>query len=543
MQHYTIGIDTGGTCTDAVLVEQHTNQILASAKVATTHYRLSDGISSALWTIMDKSGLQPDRINAIAISTTLATNSVVEKKGARVVLFVIGYVKHFKLPVKAIIYLNGGHTIKGVEEEPLELDYLVESLEKLSPEADAYAVCSAMSMTNPTHELVAEKAISLIDPKPVFCSHRASGQTGMKERAATAALHAQLMPVMQEFLNSVEQAMQALELTCPLTIITGNGSSLTPEEAVKQAGMTVASGPACTALYGAYNTNSASLVIDVGGTTTDIAMVENGLPVLANDGCIIDSWTTHMPSVDMYTGGIGGDSLVVFEKDQTLTIGPTRVVPLAMSSDTSDPALWIGPGKESRCISLEPAVPPDTRTKDPILKWLGETEPATIPVLIRKTKLSTIPLNRKLEQLSRKQLIREIGFTPTDALHALDLANFGNKARSLRGAEILSQAAGMTMKTFCRAVIEQTEDQIINLIIRFATRKSWGDSLSGFLSSYHQHQLITVDFGLKVPLVGLGAAAPFFLPAVAKKLATTVSFPPYSDVGNGVGATGVSGKK
>jgi N-methylhydantoinase A/oxoprolinase/acetone carboxylase beta subunit len=165
MQHYTIGIDTGGTCTDAVLVEQHTNQILASAKVVTTHYRLSDGISSALSTIMDKSGLQPDRINAIAISTTLATNSVVEKKGARVVLFVIGYVKHFKLPVKAIIYLNGGHTIKGVEEEPLELDYLVESLEKLSPEADAYAVCSAMSMTNPTHELVAEKAISLIDQR------------------------------------------------------------------------------------------------------------------------------------------------------------------------------------------------------------------------------------------------------------------------------------------------------------------------------------------------------------------------------------------
>jgi len=129
MQHYIIGIDTGGTCTDAVLIEQHTKQILASAKVATTHYRLSDGISSALMTILNKSRLTPNRINAIAISTTLATNSVVEKKGARVGLFVIGYVKHFKLPVKAVIYLKGGHTIQGVEEEPLELDYLVETLE------------------------------------------------------------------------------------------------------------------------------------------------------------------------------------------------------------------------------------------------------------------------------------------------------------------------------------------------------------------------------------------------------------------------------
>jgi N-methylhydantoinase A/oxoprolinase/acetone carboxylase beta subunit len=140
MQHYIAGIDTGGTCTDGVIMDTDTKEVVATAKVSTTHYDLSQGISAVLEKIIKKSAISVDQLVATTISTTLATNSVVEKKGARVGLLVIGYIKHFKLPVTAVLYFKGGHTIQGIEEEPLELEYIVETVEKLKAEVEGSSV-------------------------------------------------------------------------------------------------------------------------------------------------------------------------------------------------------------------------------------------------------------------------------------------------------------------------------------------------------------------------------------------------------------------
>ncbi len=537
MQHYIAGIDTGGTCTDGVIMDTDTQEVVATAKVATTHYDLSQGISAVLGKIIKKSGISADQLVATSISTTLATNSVVEKKGARVGLLVIGYVKHFKLPVTAVLYFKGGHTIQGIEEEPLELEYLVETVEKLKAEVDAYAVCSAMSMKNPAHELVAEKAISMIDPKPVFCSHRASEQAGMQERAATAALHAKLMPVMQRFTASVMKSMDALQLSCPLTIVTGNGETIDPEQAVKESGKTIASGPACTALYGAHHRDETCLVIDVGGTTTDLALIEEGQPILSAGGCSIDSWVTHMESVDMQTGGIGGDSLVEFYGDRPMSLGPNRVIPLSMSSQSPSPGVWLGTGQASRCIALARDIPDTAELSNhPILKILQQTGPSTLSLLMQESGLSGFPLDRALEMLNRKQLIKETGFTPTDALHVLDRALFGNKEKAIEGAEKLAGILNISTYELCTRVLEETENRIRDLVIQYIITRSWGNSLSGFLSSHHHNPYIKTDFSLKIPLIGIGAAARYFLPGVATKLSTTISFPPFSAVGNAVGA-------
>ena len=256
-------------------------RIAAIAKVPTTHFDLARGTGEALTKLLATSGTAAADIRSVSISSTLATNSVVENKGARVAVIVIGYVRHFKLPVTAVVFVKGGHNIDGKEEEPLDVDYLVNLVQGLKNEVDAYGVCAAMSMKNPTHELVTEKAIAMLDPKPVFCSHRISKLTGMHERAATAGLHAKLMPVMGAFIDGVEKAMARLGLNCPATVIGGNGLAIAAKRAVTEAAMTVASGPACTAHFGAAQTRANALVIDVGGTTTDIAMVENGQPLLA----------------------------------------------------------------------------------------------------------------------------------------------------------------------------------------------------------------------------------------------------------------------
>ena len=534
MRNYIIGIDTGGTYTDAVLLDGTTAAVIATAKEPTTHHCLALGTSRALATLLAESGVSPGKISSLVVSTTLATNSVVENKGARVALLVIGYVRHFKLPVTAVIYLKGGHTITGAEEQPLDLDYLVEIVGRLKTEVDAYGVCSAMSFKNPAHELVAEKAIAMIDPKPVFCSHRVSSQAGMQERAATAGLHAKLMPLMREYIDAVGEAMTEAHLDCPMLIVSGNGSPIGSSQAVEEAGTTVASGPACTAHFGARQTGENALVVDVGGTTTDIAMVRDGRPILAADGCRIGGWRTHVEAVDMFTGGIGGDSHARIDRKGNLHLGPARVVPLAMATDLPPVEQWLGPEERSRLMRSHPQG--DAGGGDEVVDWLRAHRGATEAQLREVTGLAGITLEKHLERLIRRQQIYDCGFTPTDALHVLGRIELGNGEMARRGATLLGAPLGLDAEGFSRLVVERTEEAIETLIIDHVIQHHWGKSLTGFLSERRAHPILGVKFSLKIPLIGIGAAARCLLPAVAKRLETSVSFPDHCEVGNAIGA-------
>ncbi len=539
MKKYIIGIDTGGTYTDAALIEAASGAVIATVKEPTTHYHLATGTGKVLATLLRESGVTPADIGQLAVSTTLATNAVVEKKGARVGLFVIGFVKHFRLPVVAVVFIKGGHTITGAEEEPLDLENLVDKVLDLAPEVDAYAVCSAMSVENPTHELVAEKAIAMIDPKPVFCSHRISDQAGMRERAATAALHAKLMPLMQEYIAGVQVAMIRQGLSCPVVIIGGNAKAVTIDQAVERAAMTVASGPACTAHFGALQTSGDALVIDVGGTTTDIAIVEKGQPQMAANGCQIGEWQTLVEAVDMFTSGIGGDSWVGLDEQGSLRIGPTRVQPLCMATAIPPASQWLGAGARGRCLGLvreEDAAAELTAMDDPIVSFLRQNGPASPAAIAAGTGLSSVPLEKRLENLIRAELIVEAGFTPTDALLALDRIAIGDKGAAINGAKVLAGIRGVTVEALCQEIVRHTEKKIEDLIIDYIIHRYWGKSLTSFISSRECHPVLGVQFSLKIPLIGIGAAARYFLPAIAQRLGTTVSFPEHCEVGNAVGA-------
>lgn len=537
MQKYIIGIDTGGTYTDAVLLDIDSSAIIATTKKPTTHYDLSVATGNALADLLKISGAAPDQIEKIVLSSTLATNSVVENKGARVAIIVIGYVKHFRLPVKAVVFVKGGHNILGDEEQPLELEHLVHLIEGLKNEVDAYGVCSAMSFKNPAHEMVVEKAISMLDPKPVFCSHRISDLAGMEQRAATAGLHAKLMPVMEEFITGVVKAMEGLQLSCPVLVIGGNGQPMDGDKATREAGLTVASGPACTAFFGAaHSVESANaLVIDVGGTTTDIAMIENGKPLMSKEGCHIGKWKTHVKAIDMHTGGIGGDSHVSIDNKGKISIGPARVTPLATAVNLPPLKDWLGTGDRDKLIALQPGnrdkLPENQLTT--LLIQKGNITPAAIR---QETGLSGIPLDKQLEHLTRQQFIFECGFTPTDALHVLGKIDIGNTNIAMEAANILGLAIGMTAEQFAQMVVDKTCEQIENLLIDYVAKHYWGHSLTSFISTRNNHPVLGVDFSIKTPLIGIGAAARFLLPEVAKSLKTTIFFPDHCEVGNAIGA-------
>jgi N-methylhydantoinase A/oxoprolinase/acetone carboxylase beta subunit len=535
MSKYIIGIDTGGTYTDAVLLDTADKRVLATAKEPTTHHRLALSTGRALKKLLQKSGINKDHISRLALSTTLATNAVIEKKGARVAAFVIGYVKHFRLPIIATIYIKGGHDISGKEEQPLDIETIVDTIQGLRNDVDAYAVCSAMSMVNSSHELVTEKAISMIDPKPVFCSHTVSQHSGMQERTATAALHAKLMPLMHDYITGVQTAMTQNGLHCPVFLIAGNGTQVSINDAAKQAGITVASGPACTAGFGASLKTEHALVVDVGGTTTDIAMVENGEAVLSPEGCKIGEWQTHVEAVDMLTRGVGGDSHVLVDANGKTSLGPARVIPLSMAEGFPECSSWLGTDLKGKCISLLPEF--DVKKEDdPIIYALAANGPSTADTIRQKTGFSGVPLDKRLEQLTRNQIIMETGFTPTDALHVLGKIEIGDKTEAQAGAETLAALLDMDAKSFCTTIIEMVETRIEDLLIDYVIHRYWGTSLTGFISTRNDHPVLDVQFKMKIPLIGIGAAARYFLPRVAERLGTTVEFPKHCEVGNGVGA-------
>jgi len=532
---YCIGIDTGGTYTDAVLMDTHSRKVLHQAKIRTTHHDLSISVAEALAQLV-KNDIKPSSITRLAVSTTLATNAIVEGQGAKVALFVLGNVRHFKLPIVANIFIKGGHTITGAEEQPLDMEELVDTLQGLQNEVESYAVCGSMSIYNPAHELVVEKAISMIDPqKPVFCSHRISSHPGMLERSATACLHAKLQPLMVNFLASIQRSMLTLDISCPVSIICGDASSASLDETVQKAAITMASGPAATAMFGAESDPREALVVDVGGTTTDICLVKNGTPIMNDEGCQIGKWKTHVEAVDMYTAAGGGDSQVLCDNKGRVSLHPNRVLPLAMASDIPSPDTWLDTGKNSYLVLPAEKDTPSTGD-DPILAHLHAHGPSTPSELSEATSIQGIALEKRLEQMAYAQQVVLTGFTPTDALHALDELGLGNKDISVAGARILADKCGLTFEDFCQSVLNTTKKAIENIILTYLVQKKWSREQAAVLLGSSNNDYFSLSYSLHLPIIGIGAAARSFLPDIAKKLHTTVTFPDYYEVGNAVGA-------
>ena len=534
---FGIGIDTGGTFTDVVLVELDSNRVMASAKKPTTHHNLSIGISAGLEKILAAGDIKTAAIEKIAVSTTLATNAVVEGKGAKVGLLVVGGVKSFVLPIALIRYLHGGHNHLGEEEHPLDMEDLVDHITDFKDHVQAYAVSAAMSIKNPTHELVVEKAINLIDPgKPVFCSHRISNRPGVRERAATAVLNARLMPVMVDFFAGMRVSLGKLDLTDRVEIIRGDATPMQMEEAVKNAAATFASGPAATAFFGAScSSEQDALIVDVGGTTTDITMIRQGKPTIDQDGSVIGEWQTHVDAVEMFTSGIGGDSHVVLSRNGRLNVGPGRVVPLALAENTPSPD-WLGPDLKAQCVSLLPGLDKKIIESDPVLKFIADNGPSTPAAIKESLGMGEISLLKQIDDFARTQTVMGAGFTPTDALHVLDRLQIGDPEPARRGAAILARTLDISPEEFCQRVINATEEKIVDAILDYILKIEAGKGLEGVFPDYRHNKVVGISFTLKIPLIGIGAAARCLLPGVAEKLRTEAIFPDYYEVGNALGA-------
>jgi len=308
-----MGIDTGGTYTDAVLVDHATEEVLAAAKALTTRHDLSIGIEEAIVAVLEanhrlpKSGRLRKSVDLVALSTTLATNAIAEGQGRPVCLLLIGYDRELmeqygfqrELVADDVVYLRGGHDVLGDEVAPLDEDTARKAILTRRGKVEAFAVSGYFGVRNPAHEIRVQAMVEELTGLPVTCGHELTSRLNAVRRATTTALNARLIPLLQELIATVRQTLDEQGIAAPLMVVKGDGSLVRAQWAMRRPIETILSGPAASAV-GAWHLarRRGAWVVDVGGTTTDIAALRDGQPRLNPEGAWVGGWRTMVEAVE-----------------------------------------------------------------------------------------------------------------------------------------------------------------------------------------------------------------------------------------------------
>ncbi len=332
---YFLGIDTGGTYTDAVLLDQD-KQVVAAAKSLTTRFDLAVGISASLDRLPKDLLAQ---VMLVSLSTTLTTNSVVEGKGSPICVLLAGYeaaqIKSSGLlelvGAEAIVSLPGGHDAGGHPAVALDEAASKAAILRHAPRVSAFAISASFAVRNPAHEQQLRAWVEALCDKPVTCGHELASSLGAPRRALTVALNARMISHIKALIESVKRTLALYEVSAPLMMVKGDGTLVNVASALQRPVGTVLSGPAASLLGAcALSGLSDAIVADMGGTTTDIAIVRGGQPALSFDGAMIGSWRPMIEAVKVYAIGLGGDSEIRMLGGHGLAIGPRRVLPLSL---------------------------------------------------------------------------------------------------------------------------------------------------------------------------------------------------------------------
>ena len=556
-----LGIDTGGTYTDGVLLEYHSRRILAAHKSLTTKRDFSIGIENVIEGIDIK---DPSAIRMVSVSTTLATNAIAEGKGKRVALFLIGYdpelVASFKMEGRFatpnFFYFNGGHDLHGQEKAELDLPALVAKTNQIKGEVDAIAISSYFSPLNPEHEIRTYQAISQICDLPLVLGHQLSTKLGSVERATTAALNASLLAVLQDFVIAVRRAMERRGIEAPLMVVRGDGTLMSDEFAARSPVETIHSGPAASAIGGRFlSRTDDALVVDVGGTTTDLALIQNGEVTISETGASVSGYKTSVKAANLLSIGLGGDSHITLDRENNIAIGPERVVPLAylvqqypdlrghLKSLTQK--TWPAPNPkwlEYWFLLREPQMLKTNQEKE--LVKLLQNGPKAIPEILET--LGLFHLNQLgADQLVRQEIIGKAGLTPTDLLHVDGRYKLWDTEASQYGLKILCNYLNWEAQSLADFIWSQTIEMIVKAIVEFLSEKkvpplkSYADNFGPWIfynSLYQKHPHLETQIRLRSPIIGIGAPAEIMLAEVAKRLHTDLILPDHYYVANAVGA-------
>lgn len=323
-----LGLDVGGTFTDAVIIDGY--RVIASAKKRTTKDNLMHGIGEALDAVLQN--CDTSLINQVTLSTTVVTNTIVEGKEQPVDLYVVtgpGRNVDDIFPVSPI-YLQGYTDHRGivVERTPSNEVRDISRMVQSRSGTDLAAISAKFGVRNPQEELSIGEALK--DTYATISNgSMLSGSLNFPRRTISAYFNSAVTPVFTVFKKNVEEALNIRHITAPLHILKADGGSLPMEHMVSRPVETAFTGPAATVLglsaLGAIGKKH-TVALDIGGTTTDISLWKYGKPLMTKSGVSIREYPSAVRSFAVTSVGIGGESVVRL-KNGNLTVGPERVGP------------------------------------------------------------------------------------------------------------------------------------------------------------------------------------------------------------------------
>ncbi len=568
-----LGLDTGGTFTDAVLLAGG-REVIASAKALTTPWNLAFGISEAIGSVLKLLPAEAGRqdITLVSVSTTLATNAVVENRFSPVCTLLIGF--DDAMVVRSglqrpgsgglVARVQGGHMATGEESAPLDEAAVSRAVAEHEARVEAFAVAANFSVRNPAHELRARKLIRAMTPKPVTCAHELSSKLDAPRRALTAALNARLTPQIRHLIEALSQVLAEESIDAPLMIVKGDGSLMKAQIALEYPVETILSGPAASVVGAGFLTGLRDFVVsDMGGTTTDIAVVSGGRPVISGEGALVGAWRTMVEAVDVRTSGLGGDSEVYFDRQCRLCVGPRKAMPLSLMSQKFPAALAQLRGLAD--LERLPSHPAQFAFRNP-----DRAPPAHLSSIERRVWEALVAEPRQMSEIARSgaglDALRRLAdaglatlaaFTPSDAMHVLgrqsgwcrEGAEYGarilaTEERNARAARAAVSPQDMSERTY-EHVVRETGRALLAASLAHdpgvqAGGRGWGELgerlIEETVAGRRFSTLLQATLALARPLVAIGAPVGAYYPEVARRLGAALSIPAHAEVCNAVGA-------
>ncbi|MBC8505698.1 MAG: hypothetical protein H8D34_12615, partial [Chloroflexi bacterium] len=421
------------------------------------------------------------------------------------------------------------------------------------------AVSSYFSPLNPEHENRVFNAITQVCDLPIVLGSQLSTKLGSVERATTAALNASLLAVLQDFIIAVRRAIERRGIKAPLMVVRGDGTLMSDEFAARTPVETIHSGPAASAIGGRFLSNQDdALVLDVGGTTTDLALIQNGEVTISEQGAAVAGYKTSVQAANLLSIGLGGDSHIALDRQNEITIGPERVVPLAYLAHEH-------PGLVGQLKSLTQKTWPPNHPiwlehwfllREPTDKHIIKSErekklikvlsdgPQPIPELLKE--LDLLHINQlNAEELLRQEIIGKAGLTPTDLLHVDGRYTPWDAQASQYGLTLLSNHLNWDDSDLSKFIWSQITELIVQAVVEFLSERAVprGSYTIKDIGAWFFHNSINdahphldTQIRLRHPIIGIGAPAEIMLRDVAKILQTELILPDYFYVANAVGA-------
>ena len=572
-----IGIDTGGTCTDAVIYDFDKGEVLAAGKALTTKQNLEIGIANALDTLPPELVMKAE---GISLSTTLATNASLEGKGARAKLLLIGFQESLMEHLKKAFASYGMYDMtrfitldaraEGVFSQPFDPDW--EALRAKAPEM--FADCDSVgivqvypSANGGRFELTAYKILQETLDIPVTIAYEISNEVDIMKTCAGTLLNAMLIPLVSEFMAAIRSVCARRGLNIPITIILSNGTMVPDETARQYPVETILCGPAASVVGGSVLAGEESgMIVDMGGTTTDIAIVRDHIPAPATGGIKIGRWRTMVQGIYVDTIGLGGDS-GIHCKDHVLSLDAVRAIPLSILSQDYEnvlPRLERLAREKSHCspFDLEFFV----LLKDVTGKIGYTSEELAVCQALADGPMTVNDLSEKLsverrllpvQRLESDGVVIRGGLTPTDMMLLKGDFDLYDTAAPRIAAKFLADLAQCRIDELPDRVYELVERKMYDALCRvilgqqFPKIKAFEDPeyLRPILDASYQQAVRRCDnpegyeaeegvlnISTRLPLIGVGAPIHVFLPRVAALLGTRAVVPEHAGVANALGA-------